>query len=92
MNKIDLTKEERIIAEALKASRHVQEYIWGEDSLMLDKEFDLNLWVSIFQKRVIKISEIRPNSKSARIELRKRVLQQAALSILALRMLDCDQK
>lgn len=38
----------------------------------------------MFQKRVDAIAEIRPSSASAVVELRKRLLQQAALSIKAL--------
>ena len=84
------TSEENIIAEAILAARHVQEFIWGEISLSNDNplnETNKGIWVDQFQKRVVKINEINFDRPSARIELRKRLLQQAALSVAALKTL-----
>jgi hypothetical protein len=84
----NLTQEEQIIYDILIASRDVQNYIWGLDNLMFDGDFDPKIWAFIFEKRVNKIKEINTLNPNSRIELRKRVLQQAALSVLALKLLD----
>lgn len=81
------SEDEQIIAEAILEARKVQEYIWGEMSL-LERPYVPEVWASVFQKRVDKISELNTDNQSCKIELRKRVLQQAALSILALKVLD----
>lgn len=85
--KLDFTPEEAIIQEAIIDARKVQEYLWGGDSLMFHP-YEPDIWRSVFQKRINKISEVDLNTPSGLIELRKRLLQQAALSILALRKAD----
>lgn len=84
---MEYTPEERIVAEAIGTARKVQDYIWGELNLS-NKPFDKDCWIEVFQKRVVKISRIDESNPNYRAELRKRVLQQAALSILALEVLD----
>jgi hypothetical protein len=84
---IDFTLEEKIIAEAIIEARKVQEYIWQETSAF-HRPINYTDWGPIFQKRVDKILEINCDNPHYKIELRKRMLQQAALSILALRILD----
>ena len=89
MKTIDYTHEEEIIAETIIEARKVQEFIWQETSLLhypLDTEKET--WVRIFQKRVDKIAEIDFSNKHFIVELRKRLLQQAALSVLAIRIMD----
>lgn len=83
----EFTKDEQLIAESLLDARKVQEYIWEEISFVHD-EFDPEIWRYVFQKRVDRISNIDPKHPYYKVELRKRVLQQAALSICALRVLD----
>lgn len=83
-----LTEEEQIVFDAIIAARSVQEYIWGGATLSADENFNKDVWIAVFQKRVNKISALDFTHKSARVELRKRVLQQAALSIAALELLD----
>lgn len=87
--KIEYDKEEEKIAEAIIHAREIQEYIWQELSYH-DKPFipNLELWHQIFQKRVDKIKAIDANHPTAKVELRKRLLQQAALSILALKLIE----
>ena len=87
MKNVEFTKDEELIKEALIEARKIQEYIWQELS-MLKKPYDPLQWAIVFQKRVDKIYDLKLNNTSNKIELRKRVLQQAALSILALRVLD----
>lgn len=88
MSEINFTAEEKVITEAILDARKVQEYLWGELSICDTKS---NVWGQVFQKRVDKIMEIDHRSPSARVELRKRVLQQAALSIKLLMMIDSEE-
>lgn len=91
LDPITLTKDEQLIVEAILDGRKVQEYLWQELSL-LRAPYNPLIWNSIFQKRVNKIREIDPSHPNHKVVLRKRVLQQAALSILALRILDEEIK
>lgn len=83
-----MENEDNIIHEAIKDARRVQEYIWQELSLTNDLDFDARTWQYVFQKRVDKIAQIRKTDPLYKAELRKRVLQQAALSICALKIID----
>ena len=87
MKTINYTPEEKIISEAIINARKIQDYIWADLNL-INKNFNKETWVNVFSKRVIKIRDINEKSPNYKVELRKRVLQQAALSILALRILD----
>lgn len=86
---IEYDKEEKKIAEAIMHAREIQEYIWQELSYH-GKPFTPNIetWHQIFQKRVDKIKAIDVSHPTAKVELRKRLLQQAALSILALKLIE----
>jgi len=86
-DKTEFSQDEKLIAEAMLAGRKVQEYLWNDLSL-LRQGFELNDWQKVFQKRIDKICELDINSKSYKVELRKRILQQACLSILAMKVLD----
>ena len=88
---MDFTYDEQLIAEAILEGRKVQEYLWQELSL-LNKPYNTKIWETVFSKRVKKISELDCSNVSCKVELRKRILQQAALSILALRVLDEESK
>jgi hypothetical protein len=84
-----LKKEEKLIKQAIINARNIQDFIWGDD-FILKSPFDPIKWGIVFQKRVDKINEININNKNSKVELRKRLLQQAALSILALKIIDSD--
>lgn len=79
---------EQEIIDAIVAARKVQDFIWGEQSFMFDNYFDKENWVRVFQKRVDKINTLDFNNTSWKIELRKRLLQQAALSVQAIELLN----
>lgn len=92
METINYNKEEKLIAESIMYARKVQEYIWQELSYTRERYiFNTNHWVRAFQKRVDKIQSIDTNHASYKVELRKRLLQQAALSIAALQILDNER-
>lgn len=80
-----MTNEESLIYDAVVNARKIQGFLLNEQDST--KPLDVNHWVQLFQKRVDKISEIDSQNPSAIIELRKRLLQQAALSIKALNIL-----
>ncbi len=87
--KIDYDQEEKLIAEAIMDARKVQEYIWQDLSFTKKPYTDMmERWVIQFQKRVNKIIVIDTQTPNFKVELRKRLLQQAALSIAALKVLD----
>jgi len=81
--KPDFSKDEALVASAILEARHIQEFIWSDQSLSR-KSFDPESWRIVFQKRVDAIAAVNLASPSAKVELRKRLLQQAALSIKAL--------
>ena len=78
------TQSEEIISKALIAARDVQDFLWGEHN----KEWDLEEWKRMFRKRIQKIDDIDPANPHAFIELKKRLLQNAALSIALLQKLE----
>lgn len=83
----DFTEDEKIIIEGVLNARKVQDFIFG-DRTKQDRYFDAQFWGELFQKRVDKIAEIDITNPSAIVELRKRLLQQASLSIRALVVLN----
>lgn len=85
----ELTSEEKEIYDAIIAARVVQDFIWDDDNLLYALNFNAETWARIFQKRVDKIKEVKPNDAHVhwKFELRKRVLQQACLSIIALNVI-----
>jgi hypothetical protein len=87
MNNFDiLTEEEKYLFEAIMSARKVQEFLWGE----YNKQWDLEEWKLMFKKRIVKIDDIDPMNPHAKIELRKRILQNTALGIALLNLIDKD--
>lgn len=81
--KYSLTDEELILFNVIVAARTVQEELWGEQN----KHWGLEEYRRMFQKRWQKIEAISTENPYALIELRKRLLQNAAISIAMLRIL-----
>jgi hypothetical protein len=82
----DLTEEEQIIYETIKSARDLEEYLWGE----YNNQWNIEEWRRMFRKRIQKIDDIEPQNPHAKIEMRKRLLQNAALSIALMKILDYD--
>ena len=80
------SEKEQKIVDAIMNGRKVQDFLFSDLSLE-HKRLDVNDWVKVFQKRVDKIKEINLEHPSAMIELRKRVLQNACLSVMLLQKL-----
>jgi len=76
------------IIEALEAAETVQDFLFKDKNLSVKTfEESRDEYIKCFQKRVDKITEININNPSWKIELKKRVLQQASLSIKLLQYL-----
>ena len=86
--KDDFSADEAKIADAILVARQVQDFIWGDQAEGDGETFDQERWTKMFQKRVDAISEVDTDDPAAVVELRKRILQQAALSVRALAILD----
>lgn len=85
MKNIELfTDEEKQIQEVIIASRKLEEYLWGE----YNGQWNIEEWRRMFRKRIQKIDDIDINNPHAIIEMRKRVMQNAALSIALMKILD----
>lgn len=78
------TKEEEQIREVIIAARVLEEYLWGE----YNGQWNIEEWRRMFRKRIKKIDDIDINNPHAIIEMRKRLLQNAALSIALMKILD----
>ena len=78
------TDEEKQIREVIIASRKLEEYLWGE----YNGKWNIEEWRRMFRKRIQKIDDIDVNNPHAIIEMRKRVMQNAALSIALMKILD----
>lgn len=74
---------DELIIHALKCAHNIQKFLWGEDNWDL-QDFDAKDWGGTFQKRVDAIKEVDRSNPSWKVNLKKRLLQQASLSIKAI--------
>lgn len=79
-----LTKEEEILGNVILAAREVQTMLWGAANC----SWGLEEWRRMFRKRVAKIDAINEDNPHAHVELKKRLLQTAALSIALINTID----
>jgi hypothetical protein len=85
------TEELQLVAQAIIEARHIQDFLW--DGCRADpKTFDADGWRALFQKRVDSISTVDLSRPGGLVLLRKRLLQQAALSIHALTIVNRTYK
>ncbi|MFA5348076.1 MAG: hypothetical protein WC294_08055 [Methanoregula sp.] len=77
-------KEIKHLIFSIIAARKVQTFLWGE----ANGAWGIEEWRRMFRKRMKKIEEIEPDNPHALVEFRKRLLQNAALSIALLAVLD----
>jgi hypothetical protein len=78
--------EIRAISEAITAARKIQTFLWGE----ANGNWGLEEWLRMFRKRVAKLEEIKTDNPHASVELKKRLLQVAALSVALIGIIDRD--
>ena len=82
------TNEEKMaLAAAIEAARQVQTFLWGE----ANGEWGLEEWLRMFRKRVAKLEEVKKDNPHAAVELKKRLLQTAALSVALIGIIDRDE-
>ena len=79
-----LTDEEKQIMEVIIAARKLEEYLWWE----YNGQWNIEEWRGMFRKRIQKIDDIDVNNPHANIEMRKRLMQNAALSVALMKILD----
>lgn len=82
-----MKEREVVTKQAIMAAREIQEYLWGKS----DGEWGLANWLNMLNKRLDKIAEIDVLKPNSIVELRKRLLQNAALSIAMLEVLSCEK-
>lgn len=80
----DITPEEWALMQVVKSARVVQDFLWGE----CNGAWGLEEWRRMFRKRAVKIDDIKADNPHAMIELRKRLLQNAALSVALIGLID----
>lgn len=84
---LDSDDDFALIADAINVARKVQEFIWGGCYPAL-RPYDAEGWRRLFQKRVDCIAAVDLTRHGGLAALRKRLLQQAALSIKALALVN----
>lgn len=84
---LDSAEDFALIADAIHVARQVQEFIWADCYPSL-RPYDAEGWRRLFQKRVDCIAEVDLTRHGGLASLRKRLLQQAALSIKALALVN----
>ena len=82
-----LKNEEKEIYDIIIAARKIQDFLWGyaNDNWTIDE------WKKMFKKRIQKIDDIDIENPHAITELKKRLLQNAALSVKLLNIIrNCE--
>lgn len=82
----ELSAEERAIADVIRAARQIQEFLWGQHNAV----WELEEWRRMFRKRVAKLDEVEPSNPHASIEIKKRLLQTAALAVAMIGRIDSE--
>lgn len=79
-----LKEEENYLFDSIMSARKVQEFLWG----FVNAEWGLEEWRRMFRKRIQKIDDIDMSNPHWKVELKKRLLQNAALCVALLALLD----
>jgi hypothetical protein len=79
-----LSSEEKILFDAIISARKIQTFLWGKHN----KCWSLEEWRRMFRKRVKKIDDIKIDNPHWKIEMKKRLLQNSALSIALIDAID----
>lgn len=84
---LGFTNEEIYLFNSIKSARSVQEFLWGE----YNEKWNIEEWKRMFSKRMVKITDIDKENPHAKIELKKRILQNTALGIAMLEKIDSNK-
>lgn len=76
--------EEQTISEVIRAARTIQEFLWGE----MNDNCGLEEFKRMFRKRVAKMEEISTENPHWKVELKKRLLQTAAIAVNLITKID----
>ncbi len=79
-----MTPEEKYLFDSIISARKVQEFLWG----FVNSEWGIEEWRRMFRKRIQKLDDINQDNPHWKVELRKRLLQNTALGIALLALLD----
>lgn len=79
-----MNSEEKNIVEVIKAARLIQDFLWAD----MNDEIGLEEFRRMFRKRVFKIDQISMANPHWKVELRKRLLQTAAIAVNAITKID----
>lgn len=79
--------EKETILEVIEAARTIQEFLWGE----MNDGAGLEEFKRMFRKRLAKIDEITTDNPHWKIELKKRLLQTAAIAVNMITKLDNNE-
>lgn len=79
--------EDELIFSVIKSARNLEDFLWGIHNQL----WGLEEWKRMFRKRVLKIDNIDQSNPHWRIELKKRLMQNAALSVAMMKLLDEDK-
>lgn len=79
--------EEKTILTVIKSAREIQEFLWKD----MNDGAGLEEFKRMFRKRLSKIEEIDMNNPHWKIELKKRLLQIAAISVNLMTKLDNNE-
>lgn len=82
-----MNAEEQNMIEVIKAARTIQEFLWSE----MNKSCGLEEFKRMLRKRLSKIEEIKISNPHWKIELKKRLLQIAAISVNLITKLDNNE-
>ena len=82
-------EEVQAMTEAVAAARTVQTFLWGEAGDELN-DWGWEEWLRMLRKRVVRLEEVRQDNLHAEVEIRKRLLQTAALSVALMGIIDRD--
>lgn len=82
--KIFLSKQERVLFEAILAARNIQDFLWG----FHNDGWDYEEWLRMLRKRVVKLEQIEQDNPHKLVEIRKRLLQVIAVGVNFITKLD----
>ena len=79
--------EYQTISEVLRAARLIQEFLWAD----MNEDCGLEEFKRMFRKRLVKIDAIDMANPHWKVELKKRLLQTAAISVNMITKLENDK-
>ncbi len=79
-----MVHEKQTIAEVIEAARIIQEFLWSK----MNRDIGLEEFKRMFRKRLEKVDAIDMSNPHWKVELKKRLLQTAAISVNLINKID----